>query len=278
MSRADVESVEIFKPASFASAQQAGGTNLRQSRRGREREEAPDGHEHPKRCETNPTSSNRAKARNANVLHRWMQLKRYRQLQQQGRKQNPVPSKKTQGFSPSMGVKSVFRPEPLPNPTLSRLTCRPRLIFGLGFRATGASSRTELPLPLVEGPAAAAFGVDTSSDEDEPEPEPNPDNPETDGRLSRCDKLGSCQPFHELLQTQVGPLWICFPLSYGHGAMVLPNHDESSTTSTNSMNDDCCSLPQISILDGAGEDSKRPSSPLSDPPSANTPGALRRRV
>ncbi|KAE9383648.1 hypothetical protein BT96DRAFT_726818 [Gymnopus androsaceus JB14] len=46
MSRADVESVEIFKPASFASAQQAGGTNLRQSRRGREREEAPDGHEH----------------------------------------------------------------------------------------------------------------------------------------------------------------------------------------------------------------------------------------
>jgi len=38
MSRADVESVEIFKPATFASAQQAGGTNLRQSRRGRERE------------------------------------------------------------------------------------------------------------------------------------------------------------------------------------------------------------------------------------------------
>ncbi|KAE9396640.1 hypothetical protein BT96DRAFT_996522 [Gymnopus androsaceus JB14] len=37
MSRADVDSVEIFKPASFASAQQA-GTNLRQSRGERERE------------------------------------------------------------------------------------------------------------------------------------------------------------------------------------------------------------------------------------------------
>ncbi|KAE9396642.1 hypothetical protein BT96DRAFT_996524 [Gymnopus androsaceus JB14] len=37
MSRADVDSVEIFKPAAVSSAQQA-GTNLRQSRRERERE------------------------------------------------------------------------------------------------------------------------------------------------------------------------------------------------------------------------------------------------
>ncbi|KAE9396643.1 hypothetical protein BT96DRAFT_996525 [Gymnopus androsaceus JB14] len=142
MSRADVESVEIFKPASFPSAQQAGGTNLRQSRRGRERErklltgmnivEILTRQRRDAKLTQRALIERRPGMRN--VLHRWMQLKRYRQPQRQGRKQKTTANKDSR---------------------------RPILRHSIGIRIPGRRLKAETP--VEDKKCTMLGGVHTSS-------------------------------------------------------------------------------------------------------------------